>query len=139
MIRMDLEVEQVAQYKSPHSTSEETPTSLHMVELEVLTVEVVAQEVDLLSIISKVILLIVNQSRAFTGLEPMILLEEMLVRCLISSKLQTTANQVQCSIQSASQATVEFSAQLAQLAFISMTTHLESVLSAKINQEILTM
>ena len=32
MIRMDLEVEQVAQCKSPHSTSEETLTSLHMVE-----------------------------------------------------------------------------------------------------------
>ena len=136
---MDLEVEQVAQFKSPHSTSEETPISLHMVELVALTVEVVAQEVDLLSIISKDILLIVNQNRAFTGLEPMTLQEEMLVRCRTSSKLHPTANQAQCSIQSASQATVEFSAQLAQLAFISMTTHLESALSAKINQGILTM
>ena len=66
-------------------------------------------------------------------------LEEMLVRCRISSKLQAMANQVQCSIQSASQATAEFSVQLAQLAFTSMTTHLENVLNAKINQGILTM
>ena len=102
-------------------------------------VEVVVLEVDLLLIISRATLLIVSQNRVFTGLEQMILLVEMLVRCLTSSKLQTTANQGPCSIQNVSLAIAEFSVQLAQLAFTSTTTHLESALSAKINQGLPTM